>query len=153
MTTETVEYPGAGRMCYPGAVQRAAHHHANVEVNRFRKSSCWSPISLVKTINKSILDNGRDISRKIVKVTGKAKNKGSVECSQHMQLLITEYLSIAVTVKRWVFDLNFSKVILPLCLLAFITLLHPHTEIQVCVEYPRFDICGQESIILFRLVP
>jgi len=112
VTTTEVEYPGAGRMCYPGAVQRAAaaHHHANLDVNTCRKS--WNPINLVKTINKSIINNGLHISRKIVKVTGKAKIR-------------------AVTVKRWVFDLNFSKLIIPLCLLAFLTLLHPHTEIQV----------------------
>ena len=34
-------------------------------------------------------------------------------------------------VTRWVFTLNFTKIFLPLLLLSFLTLLHPHTEIQV----------------------
>ena len=36
-------------------------------------------------------------------------------------------------VTRWVFTLNFTKIFLPLLLLSFLTLLHPHTEIQVRV--------------------
>ena len=34
-------------------------------------------------------------------------------------------------VTRWVFTLNFTKIFLPLAIIAFLTLLHPHTEIQV----------------------
>jgi len=36
-------------------------------------------------------------------------------------------------VTRWVFTLNFSKIFLPLIIIAFLTLLHPHTEIQLGV--------------------
>jgi len=36
-------------------------------------------------------------------------------------------------VTRWVFTLNFTKIFLPLLLLSFLTLLHPHTEIQLGV--------------------
>ena len=34
-------------------------------------------------------------------------------------------------VTRWVFTLNFTKIFLPILIGAFLTLLHPHTEIQV----------------------
>jgi len=97
-------------MCYPGVCQRADVSSSAVEGKYLGKY--WSPLQLVKSINKSIISNGLDISRKIVRVTGKAHRK-------------------VVTVKRWVVDLNFSQIIIPLSLLAFITLLHPHTEIQV----------------------
>merc|ERR1712108_31608 len=36
-------------------------------------------------------------------------------------------------VTRWVFTLNFTKIFLPLVIIAFLTLLHPHTEIQLGV--------------------
>jgi len=36
-------------------------------------------------------------------------------------------------VTRWVFTLNFTKIFLPILILAFLTLLHPHTEIQLGV--------------------
>ena len=35
-------------------------------------------------------------------------------------------------ITRWVFTLNFAKIFVPLLLAAFLTALHPHTEIQVC---------------------
>jgi phosphatidylserine decarboxylase len=36
-------------------------------------------------------------------------------------------------VTRWAFTLNFTKIFLPLAIIAFLTLLHPHTEIQLGV--------------------
>jgi len=81
-----------------------------VGVSRVVKS--WSPFQIVRSINKKIINNGADLSKKIVRVTGKAKNK-------------------VVTVQRLVFNLTFAKVTLPLCFFFFILLLHPHTEIQV----------------------
>ena len=80
------------------------------EVSRFSKT--WSPVQLVRSINKKIVNNGLHISRKIVRATGKAKQK-------------------VVTVQRWVFNLTFAKIIIPLAFFLFILLLHPHTEIQV----------------------
>jgi len=97
------------KMCYPIAVQRAT---ANVEVTGFSKK--WSPLQIVKSINKSLISNGIHISHKIAHATGKAKNK-------------------AVKVKRWVFNFNFSNLAIPLVLLAFVLCLHPHREIQIGV--------------------
>jgi len=36
-------------------------------------------------------------------------------------------------VTRWIFTLNFTKIFLPLTIISFLTLLHPHTEIQLGV--------------------
>ena len=33
---------------------------------------------MVRSINKKIINNGADLSKKIVRVTGKAKNKGKI---------------------------------------------------------------------------
>lgn len=96
-------------MCYPVAVQRVT---ANVEVTRFSKK--WNPLQIVKSINKSLISNGIHISHKIAHATGKAKKK-------------------AVKVKKWVVNFTFSTLAIPLVLLAFLLLLHPHREIQVGV--------------------
>ena len=44
------------------------------------------------------------------------------------------FLNLVVTVQRWVFNLTFAKISLPLALFFFILLLHPHTEIQVSYD-------------------
>jgi len=93
-------------MCHPTKPEGARP----VGVSRVVKS--WSPFQMVRSINKKIITNGADLSKKIVRVTGKAKNK-------------------VVKVQRLVFNLTFAKVALPLCFFFFILLLHPHTEIQV----------------------
>ena len=93
-------------MCYPAARPRVSKE----EVTRFSKS--WSPFQIVRSINTKIVNNGLHLSRKIVRVTGKAKSK-------------------VVTVQKWVFNLTFAKIIIPLAFFSFLLLLHPHTEIQV----------------------
>ena len=116
-------------MCYPGVCQRADVSSSAVEGKYLGKY--WSPLQLVKSINKSIISNGLDISRKIVRVTGKAHRKGIFSKKKGVERNKVYFVFAVVTVKRWVVDLNFSQIIIPLSLLAFITLLHPHTEIQV----------------------
>jgi len=94
-------------MCYPVAQPRVS----KVEVKtRFSKS--WSPFQIVRSINTKIVNNGLHFSRKVVRVTGKAKSK-------------------VVSVQKWVFNLTFAKIIIPLAFFSFLLLLHPHTEIQV----------------------
>ena len=58
------------RMCHPTKSEGARP----VGVSRVVKS--WSPFQIVRSINKKIINNGADLSKKIVRVTGKAKNKG-----------------------------------------------------------------------------
>ena len=60
-------------MCHPTKSEGARP----VGVSRVVKS--WSPFQIVRSINKKIINNGADLSKKIVRVTGKAKNKG--KCS------------------------------------------------------------------------
>merc|ERR1719242_1741447 len=60
------------------------------------------------------LNNGIQISHKIAHATGKAKKK-------------------VVKVQKWVVNFTFSTLAIPLVLLAFVFLLHPHREIQVGV--------------------
>jgi len=100
----------AAAMCYPDT--QAQRPVAGAEVGRLSKSGAWSPSQMVRSLNKQIVTNGLHISRKIVRVTGKAKSK-------------------VVTVQRWVFNLTFAKIVIPLVFFAFLLLLHPHTEIQV----------------------
>jgi len=113
-------------MCYPHTCEARRESVSHVEVQRFSKT--WSPVQFVKSINKKIYSNGLHISRKLVRVTRKAKSK-------------------VVTVQRWVFNLTFAKIVLPLALFAFILLLHPHTEIQVgavttfCILFLLFLLC------------
>jgi len=113
-------------MCYPHTCEARRDSVSQAEVQRFRKT--WSPVQFVKSINKKIYSNGLHISRKLVRVTRKAKSK-------------------VVTVQRWVFNLTFAKIVLPLALFAFILLLHPHTEIQVgavttfCILFLLFLLC------------
>jgi len=38
-----------------------------------------------------------------------------------------------VRVTRWVFNVNFTKLVIPLLVIAFLSALHPHTEIQIGV--------------------
>ena len=57
-------------MCHPTKSEGARP----VGVTRVVKS--WSPLQMVRSINKKIINNGADLSKKIVRVTGKAKNKG-----------------------------------------------------------------------------
>jgi len=96
-----------GAMCHPAKTEKA-----RPGVSRVSKS--WNPFTIVRSINRKIINNGADLSKKIVRATDKAKNK-------------------VVTVQRWVFNLTFAKISLPLALFFFILLLHPHTEIQVGV--------------------
>ena len=59
-------------MCHPVKSEGARP----VGVSRVVKS--WSPLQMVRSINKKIINNGADLSKKIVRVTGKAKNKGKL---------------------------------------------------------------------------
>jgi len=70
--------------------------------------------------------NGLHISHKIKNATGKAKNK-------------------VVKVKKWVFNLTFSTLAIPLVLLAFVLLLHPHRELQLGVVVAT---CGLSLLFL-----
>ena len=87
----------AAAMCYPDT--QAQRPVAGAEVGRLSKSGAWSPsqmvrwavigaersrdldnhLLLVRSLNKQIVTNGLHISRKIVRVTGKAKSKGKVQ--------------------------------------------------------------------------
>jgi len=62
----------------------------------------------------------------------------AVHCSSLRIKENLRYVSINASarvqhVTRWVFTLNFTKIFLPLAIIAFLTLLHPHTEIQLGV--------------------
>lgn len=64
-------------MCHPTKSEGARP----VGVSRVVKS--WSPFQIVRSINKKIINNGADLSKKIVRVTGKAKNKGKCPRTMH----------------------------------------------------------------------
>jgi len=62
----------------------------------------------------------------------------AVHCSSLRIKENIRYVSINASarvqhVTRWVFTLNFTKIFLPLVIFGFLTLLHPHTEIQLGV--------------------
>ena len=61
--------------------------------------------------------------------------KAKVRCNILLYFATTtnmlSWLCLVVTVQRWVFNLTFAKIVIPLVFFAFLLLLHPHTEIQV----------------------
>ena len=71
---------GNGTMCYPHTCEARRDSVSAVEVQRFSKT--WSPVQFVKSINKKIYSNGLHISRKLVRVTRKAKSKGRVQINK-----------------------------------------------------------------------
>ena len=105
-------------MCYPVAPTPPT---PEVEVSQKKWSSgLFSHLQMGNALrklklNKSIRSNGRRIQKHIRNITEKATKK--VE-----------------RVRRWVFNLTFAKVCVPLLFLGFMLLLHPHKEIQVEAE-------------------
>ena len=78
--------------------------------------------------SKIYFSNGIQISHKIAHATGKAKKKGIKKV-----IIISPSLSsfvAVVKVQKWVVNFTFSTLAIPLVLLAFVFLLHPHREIQ-----------------------
>ena len=65
-------------MCHPAKTEKA-----RPGVSRVSKS--WNPFTIVRSINKKIINNGADLSKKIVRATDKAKNKGKLIHSIHIQ--------------------------------------------------------------------
>ena len=76
LTSDYCRKTGNGTMCYPHTCEARRESVSHVEVQRFSKA--WSPVQFVKSINKKIYSNGLHISRKLVRVTRKAKSKGRV---------------------------------------------------------------------------
>ena len=72
--------------------------------------------------------NGIQISHKIANATGKAKKKGI----KRLKLIspAPSFFVAVVKVQKWVVNFTFSSLAIPLVLLAFVFLLHPHREIQ-----------------------
>ena len=102
-------------MCYPTTPLSKS---PEVEVPKKRwGSGLFSPLQMMKALrelqlNKAIRCNGREIRQHIRSVTGNAHQK-------------------VRRVRRWVFNFTFATVFVPLVLLGFLLLLHPHKEIQV----------------------
>ena len=76
LTSDYCRKRGNENMCYPHTCEARRDSVSQAEVQRFRKT--WSPVQFVKSINKKIYSNGLHISRKLVRVTRKAKSKGRV---------------------------------------------------------------------------
>ena len=77
---------------------------------------------------KIYFSNGIQISHKIAHATGKAKKKG-IEKVTIIFIALSSFVAV-VKVQKWVVNLTFSTLAIPLVLLAFVFLLHPHREIQ-----------------------
>jgi len=113
-------------MCFPHSGRRGEEESAsrrNWTSNRLVQAlrEYHSPLQLRKRIQK--------------KCSGlqTAVHCSSLRIKENLRYVSVNASARVQHVTRWVFTLNFTKISLPLVILAFLTLLHPHTEIQLGV--------------------